>query len=229
MDPEGPRETQRDPEWPRWTQKDPGRGALTLKCRMKELRWCVSLWWYCIYQLRPSGPSQCLHCTMWRWWRRSDDGMWPLRCAHQDNVRPRRSAMFSHGGLSVHFWRTALSLVRYFHAIDGTFRCLQLDISKDWINCKRIESSAVQWSETEEQLRICWNSFLFWSLHFWHLQTPDLILCSSHKVTSLIRKLSFLFKRLSSVLQLYIAVHCTMIFAILDTFSLLKALSSPGM
>ena len=125
MDPHGRRRTQKDPKGP--------RGALTLKCRMKELRWCVSLWWYCIYQLRPSGPSQCLHCTMWRWWGRSDDGMWPLRCAHQDNVRPRRSAMFSHGGLSVHFWRTALSLVRYFHAIDGTFRCLQLDIKIELI------------------------------------------------------------------------------------------------
>ena len=45
----------------------------------------------------------------------------------------RRSAMFSHGGLSVHFWRTALSLVRYFHAIDGTFRCLQLDIKIELI------------------------------------------------------------------------------------------------
>ena len=120
-------------------------------------------------RLGPSGPSQCLHCTMWRWWRRSDDGMWPLRCAHQDNVRPRWSAMFSHGGLSVHFWRTALSLVRYFHAIDGTFRCLQLDIKIELIASELHRQTAVQWSGTEEQLRICWNSFLFWSLHFWHL------------------------------------------------------------
>ena len=161
--------------------------------------------------LRPTRPSQCLHCTMWRWWRRSDEGMWPLRCAHQDNVRPRRSAMFSHGGSAVHFWRTALSLVGYFHAILAHSDVLQSDIKNELqVNCNASASSAVRPENNWGDVKTCFCVPRCTSGDCRHQASSSAARTRKHHW----RKLFF--KKLSRVLQFW---HCcTMVFTVFNTF-----------